>query len=160
MSGNLRFCVLLTALALSSGGIAWAANSGLRDRAQPQKSVALRFALPAANMMPQAPGPLAPYRPVASKSLSAWQPLAGFFNARFNARFNDPLRRAEACENIPKIRSPDYYSLHGQPYGWLPFFGNSIPYRLQAGSNGMNNAEYLGNESMNLYFLCLQNSSW
>ncbi len=156
MSGNLRFCVLLTALALSSGGVAWAVNSGPQDRAQPQKSVALRFALPVAHMMPSTPGPLAPYRPVANKSLSAWQPLAGFFNARFN----DPLRRAEACENIPKIRSPDYYSLHGQPYGWLPFFGNSIPYRLQAGSYGMNNAEYLGNESMNLYFLCLQNSSW
>jgi hypothetical protein len=153
---KLRFGVLLTALAISSGGIAWAANGGPQDRAQPQKSAALRFALPAAHMMPLAPGPLAPYRPVASRSLSAWQPLAGFFNTRFN----DPLRRAEACENIPKIRPPDYYSLHSQPYGFLPFTGDRIPYRSQAGFNGMNNAESPGNESVNLYFLCLQNSSW
>ncbi len=156
MSGNLRFCVLLTVLALSSGGIAWAANSGPQDRAQPRKNGTLHFALPAANITPSVSGPLAPYRPVASKSLSARQPLVGFFNARFN----DPLRRAEACENIPKVRPPDYYSLHSQPYGWLPFAGNRISYPLQGGFNSMNNTGYLGNESVNLYFLCLQNSSW
>ncbi len=156
MPGNLRFCVLLTALALSSGGIAWAANGGPQDRVQPQKNVALHFALPAANMTPSVSGLLAPYRPVTSRSLSAWKSLAGFFNTRFN----DPLRRAEACENIPKIRSPDYYSLHSQPYGWLPFAGDRLPYRLQAGFNSMNNIEYFGNESMDLYFLCLQNPSW
>jgi hypothetical protein len=155
MPGNLRFCVLLTVLALSSGGIAWAAKSGPQDRAQPQKTTVLHFTLPATNMTPSVSGLLVPYRLVVNESPSAWQPLIGFFNARFN----DPLRRAEACENIPKIWSPDYYSFHSQPYGWLPFAGDRLPYRAQAGFNGMNNIEYFGNESMDLYFLCLQNSS-
>lgn len=157
MSGNLRFGVLLTALTLSGGGNAWAANGGPRERVQPRENATtLRLALPAAHRTSPAPRPWVSYRPVASGSLSTWQPLVGFFNARFN----DPLRRAEACENIPKSRPPDYYFLHSQPYGWLPFFGNRMAYPLQAGFNGMNNTEHLGSESVNLYFLCLQNSSW
>lgn len=139
--------MVLVALAMGGAGGAKAANGAARA---PAKAV-WRFALTAAEMKPFA---ARPWSPVAFGAPAAGTSLAGFFNARFS----DPLRRAERCENLPKVRPPDFYSSHPEQSGLQNFGGIRIPFRPWAAHDAMPQGAGRSDESVDIYLLCLQNS--
>lgn len=151
MSRGLRFGLVLAGLAIAGAGGAKAADGAARAPA-PAKAAA-RFALSAAEMKPFAARPRSP---AAFGAPSAGTSLAAFFDARFA----DPLRRAERCENLPKVRPPDYYSVHPEQSGLQTFGGIRIPFRPWAAHDVMPQAGGRIDDSVNVYLLCLQNSRY
>lgn len=149
MSRGLRFGVVLAALAMAGTGAARAADGGARATG---KAVP-RLALTAADMTPFAARP--PGLATAAVPGAA-RPLAAFFDARFA----DPARRAERCRNLPKVRPPDYYSVHPEQSGLQTFGGIRIPFRPWAAHDVMPHAGARIDESVNVYLLCLQNSPY
>lgn len=147
MSIGLRFGLVLAVLAMAGAGGARAANGV----AQAQAKVALHFALTRADMKPFAARPTSP----AADGIPTAGPRLAVF---LDAHFDDPLRRAQRCENLPKIRPPDYYSLHPEQSGLQTFGGIRIPFRPWAAYDVMPNAGERINGSFDIYLLCLQNS--
>lgn len=147
VSRGLRFGLVPVVLAIVGAGGARAANGV----AQAQVKAASHFALTRADMKPFAARPTSPD---ADGIPAAGLPPAVFFDARFD----DPLRRAQHCENLPKVRPPDYYSLHPEQSGLQTFGGIRMPFRPWAAYDVMPNAGERINDSFDIYLLCLQNS--
>ncbi|MGA7965814.1 MAG: hypothetical protein WCB49_08000 [Gammaproteobacteria bacterium] len=147
VSKGLRYGLVLAVLAIAGAGGAMAASGG----AQAQVKAASRFALTQADMKPFAARPTSP---TAGGIPVAGPPLAVFFDAHFD----DPLRRAERCENLSKVRPPDYYSLHVEQSGLKTFGGIRIPFRPWAAYGVMPNTGERISDSVDIYLLCLQNS--
>lgn|GEM_PF-3340202 len=152
VSLGLRFGALLAALVMSGGQNVRAAAHGPPANAGQQNPSGLDLALPAATSNPAFVSRVLPM----TWAVSRRQELAGLFDAGFR----DPQRRSETCQHLSKIRPPDTAALLYRQYRLQMLTGIIIPHRPAPDSYSPDSTGGPGDDSLNIYLLCLQDTPY